>query len=258
MKDLRVSLIQSNLAWEDKPANLTHFESILQPLKGATDLIVLPEMFTTGFSMNAPDLAEEMEGETVQWLKRQTATLSAAIMGSCIIRQGNHFYNRLLFCYPDGSFLHYDKRHLFSLAGEGDHYEPGQNRLLVEYQGWKIMPLICYDLRFPVWSRNTEDYDLLVYVASWPDKRRQHWIKLLAARAIENQAYCLGVNRIGQDGNGFDYAGDSMLCDFSGHPLFEAGSEACINTTNLSMDAQQDFRARLSFLQDRDLFNFTV
>ncbi|KAA3632908.1 MAG: amidohydrolase, partial [Bacteroidetes bacterium] len=210
MKALRLSIVQDHLAWEQKQQNLKHFSKVLSPLKGETDLIVLPEMFTTGFSMNAEKLAETMEGPTVQWLKKQAADLSAAIMGSCIIRDMGKFYNRLLFVTPEGKTFYYDKRHLFSFAGEHEYYTGGTHRILIPYKGWKIMPQICYDLRFPVWSRNTDDYDLLIYVANFPDKRRFAWQQLLTARAIENQVYTIGVNRIGLDENGIEYSGDSV------------------------------------------------
>lgn len=256
MESLRLSFVQDHLLWERKQENLDHFARQITPLKGKTDLIILPEMFTTGFSMNARKLAETMDGPTVDWMKKQAADLSAAIMGSVIIEENGHFFNRLVFATPKGDLTCYDKRHLFSFAGEHDYYSAGQNRVLIEYRGWKIMPLICYDLRFPVWSRNTEDYDLLIYVANFPDKRRFAWSQLLTARAIENQVYTIGVNRIGEDGNGIEYSGDSRCFDYKGSVMADAVSEAVIKTVTLSYEAQQAFRKQFAFLPDRDLFEF--
>ncbi len=256
MNALRLSIVQDHLLWEQKQENLEHFSKILSPLKGQTDLIILPEMFTTGFSMNAEKLAETMEGPTIQWLKKQATDLSAAIMGSCIIRDKGSFYNRLLFVTPEGETFYYDKRHLFSFAGEHQYYTAGTQRILIPYKGWKIMPQICYDLRFPVWSRNTDDYDLLIYVANFPDKRRFAWQQLLTARAIENQAYTVGVNRIGFDENGIEYSGDSVCIDYAGQPIVDAGREAVVKTISLSFDLQKSFRRRFSFLPDRDIFEF--
>lgn len=256
MKALRLSIVQDHLAWEQKQENLEHFSKILKPLKAETDLIILPEMFTTGFSMNAKKLAETMEGPTVQWLKKQSADLSAAVMGSCIIKENGNFFNRLLFVTPEGEIFHYDKRHLFSFANEHEYYTAGSQRVLISYNGWKIMPQICYDLRFPVWSRNTDDYDLLIYVANFPDKRRFAWQQLLTARAIENQVYTVGVNRIGLDGSDIEYSGDSICLDYAGQPVIEAGNEAVVKTVSLSYQAQHSFRRQFSFLPDRDIFEF--
>jgi predicted amidohydrolase len=254
MEVLRLSFVQEDLFWEDKQKNLNYFDQKLTTLKEVTDLVILPEMFTTGFSMQAKELAETMDGTTVQWLKKQAARLSSAIMGSCIIVEGDNYYNRLLFVTPEGNIHHYDKRHLFSFAGEHHHYTAGKDRLLIDYQGWKIMPLICYDLRFPVWSRNTDYYDLLIYVANFPDKRRFAWEQLLTARAIENQAYTVGVNRIGKDGKGIEYSGNSQCIDYSGWMLSDAESKSIVKTIELSYSAQQSFRRQFAFLPDRDMF----
>ena len=256
MKDLRVTLAQADLHWEDKAANLAAFTAKLAGLAGQTDLVVLPEMFTTGFTMNAPALAEPENGPTVQWMAEQAAWLNAAITGSFIALDGGRYYNRLVWMQPDGRYQTYDKRHLFAMAGEHHTYTPGNKRLLVEWRGWKVLPLICYDLRFPAWSRNQEDYDLLIYVANWPSPRRHHWRSLLAARAIENQAYALGINRVGLDGNGYPHAGDTSAIDFSGEELFHlAHSEGCM-TLVLSYQEQQAFRQKLPFLDDRDEINW--
>ncbi len=199
---MKVTIIQTHLAWEDKTANLEHFSAHLSALAEATDLIVLPEMFSTGFSMQPERLAEPMDGPTVQWMRAKAADTNAAMVGSLMVREGDCYYNRLVWMFPDGTLQHYDKRHLFSYGTENEHYTAGTNQLLVNWKGWKICPLICYDLRFPVWSRNTMGYDLLLYVANWPERRSLAWNALLAARAIENQSYTVGVNRIGADGNG--------------------------------------------------------
>ena len=252
MENLRITLVQSSLFWEDKHANLKHFETLLKPLAKQTDLIVLPEMFTTGFSMNTLDLAESMSGATVKWLQKQADLLSSAIMASCIISDNGQYYNRLIWVEPDGEIQYYDKRHLFSFANEHQHYTAGEKHLLIKYKGWKIMPLICYDLRFPVWSRNTLDYDLLIYIANFPQKRRFAWKQLLTARAIENQAYTVGVNRIGEDGKGIAYAGDSRLLSFSGETLLDLKSKEHITNITLSYTEQQVFRKQFAFLQDRD------
>ncbi len=255
MENLRITLIQSSLYWEDKNANLRQFAQKLAPLAGKTELVVLPEMFTTGFSMNAAALAEGMQDQTMQWLGDQAAALGAAITGSFIATENGHFYNRLVWMRPDFSYDTYDKRHLFTLAQEHHHYTAGQKHLLVEWQGWKILPLICYDLRFPVWSRNVHDYDLLLYVANFPERRNHAWKSLLIARAIENLAYTVGVNRIGNDGNGIYHSGDSTLLDYAGQTLYQVSHIEDIFTATLSYQAQQDFRQRFAFLQDRDDFS---
>jgi predicted amidohydrolase len=256
MNDLRVSLVQSDLFWEDPKRNLKQFEKKISSLKGETDLIVLPEMFTTGFSMKAEHLSETMDAATVSWAKEQAKLLGAAIMGSFIVKEAGKYYNRLLFVEPDGTLAYYDKRHLFSFAGEGDYFTSGEAQLIVNYKGWKIMPLICYDLRFPVWSRNTQSYDLLIYVANFPGKRRFAWKQLLTARAIENQTYTVGVNRIGVDGKDISYSGDSCLLDYSGQPLYDLEDQEIITTATLSYQKQQDFRDQFAFLQDGDFFDF--
>jgi len=256
MNELRVSLVQSDLFWEDQQRNLKQFEEKISCLKGETDLIVLPEMFTTGFSMKAAYLSETMDSVTVSWVKEQAKLLGAAIVGSFIASDGGKYYNRLLFVEPDGTLAYYDKRHLFSFAGEGDYFTSGGTQLIVNYKGWKIMPLICYDLRFPVWSRNTQSYDLLIYIANFPAKRSFAWKQLLTARAIENQVYTIGVNRIGVDGKDIPYSGDSCLHDYSGQSLYDLEDQETITTATLSYQKQQHFRAQFAFLQDGDFFDF--
>lgn len=252
---LRVSLVQSELAWENRSANLRHLAGKLAHLQeGQTDLLVLPEMFTTGFSMNAPQLAEPTEGEAYQWMAEQAQRLQAVVTGSIIAEDAGKYYNRLLWVRPDGSYEQYDKRHLFTLAKEEFTYSPGQKALLVELKGWLIMPLICYDLRFPVWSRNRYQYDLLLYVANWPAKRRVAWNALLAARAIENQAYTLGLNRVGEDGNGYPHAGDSSVYDYAGASLLHAAEIEGVFSVTLDKAKQEHFREKLRFLDDQDGF----
>lgn len=254
MDNLRVSLVQTHLVWEDPVANRDHFSTLLSPLAGRTDLVILPEMFSTGFSMRPEALAEPPEGPTPQWMMDQAKKLDAVITGSLIIQAHGRYYNRLIWMPPDGAFRHYDKRHLFTLAGEDRHYTPGKAHLLVTWKGWRILPLICYDLRFPVWSRNVFDYDLLLYVANWPERRVQAWSTLLAARAIENQAYTIGVNRIGHDGNDVYHSGDTGLYDFQGYPVYRCAHQEDVFTAALDKTAQRDFRQKLAFLPDRDTF----
>ncbi len=253
---MRLTIIQTSLHWENPAANRTQLGNMLKPLEGQTDLIVLPEMFSTGFSMNAAAIAEPMDGPTFQWLREQAAQLGAAITGSIICRDGGHFYNRLVFIRPDGQADYYDKRHLFTLAGEHETYTPGQHRLLVEWMGWRICPLICYDLRFPVWSRQMAgaQYDLLLYVANWPTRRGHHWRSLLPARAIENQAYVAGVNIFGADGNGHEYSGDSSIWDYSGLAICQLSGQSGYFTAQLSLEQQQQYRNQLAFLADADTF----
>lgn len=217
MSTLRVGIIQSRLIWEDPLASRNHLNSLLEKLE-PTDLVVLPEMFSTGFSMKPEKVAEDFHPEmpTLVWMKNWAEKLDAAITGSVSVRDNGNHYNRLLWVEPDGKVLVYDKKHLFGFAGEDRHYTPGDQRLIVQFRNWKICPLICYDLRFPEWSRNFIEngqahYDALLYVANWPQVRRDPWMKLLFARAIENQCYVLGVNRVGTDGNGIAYSGDSLI-----------------------------------------------
>ncbi|MBK7869780.1 MAG: amidohydrolase [Saprospiraceae bacterium] len=254
MENLRVTLVQSFLHWEDKSANLKQFDQKLAPLAGQTDLIILPEMFSTGFSMNAIALAEDMQGRTMQWLRDKAAMLESVITGSFIAEENGHYYNRLVWMRPDGTYDTYDKRHLFTYADENQYYTQGQQQLLVELKGWSILPLVCYDLRFPVWSRNVQDYDLLIYVANFPERRSHAWKSLLTARAIENLAYTIGVNRVGNDGNEISHSGDSTLLDYAGQMLYQISHLEDIFTATLSYQALQDFRRRFAFLQDRDHF----
>lgn len=255
MDDLKVTLVQSELYWEDISQNLSAFSKKIANLKDQTDLIILPEMFTTGFSMNATSLAEEMNGKTLGWFKEQSEQLNCAITGSFIAKEGASFYNRLIFMQPDGVYFQYDKRHLFTLAKEHHTFEGGKERIIVEWKNWKICPLICYDLRFPVWSRNNENYDLLIYVANWPETRAKHWNTLLYARAIENQCFTIGVNRVGEDGKGYRYSGDSALIDYYGNKLYSASNLENVFTATISKESQKKYRSKLDFLPDQDSFN---
>ena len=252
--DLELALIQSELAWQDPAANRAQFQLLLEQARGA-DLIVLPEMFSTGFSMDSAALAEPENGPTSQWLLEQAARLQAVICGSLIIQAADGSYrNRLLWARPDGSLAHYDKRHLFRMAGEHKHYAAGDAQVLLELHGWRIRPLICYDLRFPVWSRDPHSTDLLLYVANWPAARGQHWNRLLPARAIENLCYVAAVNRIGQDGKGHLYSGDSQVLDFQGDSLLQAGEAAGVFRVVVSAAQLAAYRQRFPADRDADAF----
>ena len=253
MQNLAVTIIQSNLIWEKIEDNLEQFARQIQTVNGKTDLIVLPEMFSTGFSMNPKKVAETMEGKTMLWLKTQARITDAVVTGSFIATENGHFYNRLIWMQPDGEYFIYDKKHLFTLAKENEQYTAGTKRLIVEWKGWKICPLICYDLRFPEWARNTVDYDLLIYTASWPKPRIAAWQTLLAARAIENQSYTIGVNRVGEDANGLEYSGASSVVDYTGKTVFCAVDQEAVFTAQLELAKQQNFRRKLNFLADQDL-----
>lgn len=255
MQDLRVTLVQSMLHWEDAAANRAMFAGQLGALKGATDLVVLPEMFPTGFSMRSEELAEEMNGPTVQWMREQAKVLDAAIYGSVIISESGKCFNRGLFVKPDGEVIHYDKRHLFRFANENDHYSAGADRVVATWRGWRILLQICFDLRFPVFARNRGDYDAALYVANWPEARRYPWSQLLIARAIENQCYVAGVNRVGMDGKGIHYTGDSVVIDPRGAVIgsVEPAMEGC-TTTVLDASALSDFREKFPVGLDADDF----
>lgn len=252
---LKVTTVQTHLAWENAIANRANFDALLSTIQN-TQLVVLPEMFTTGFTMNASAVAESEPFLTLQWMQQWAKQLNAAITGSVVTKVNDYFYNRLYFVYPDGSFKTYDKKHLFTLANEHETYTAGTEKLVVDYLGWRICPLICYDLRFPVWARNTEDYDVLLYVANWPKTRVKAWDTLLQARAIENMSYCIGVNRIGLDGGGYEYTGHTAIYDVLGTLISSAELETeLVQTIELKKDNLQKVRSKLKFLQDRDSFN---
>ncbi|GAB3904925.1 amidohydrolase [Larkinella knui] len=252
---LHLTLLQTSLHWEDPTANRAMLEEKIFALPEKTDLIVLPEMFTTGFTMNAKALAEPMNLTTFRWLKQMAAQTDAVVTGSYIVQEKGQFYNRLIWMEPGGSFDVYDKRHLFRMAGEDQTYAGGTKRLVKSWRGWNICPLICYDLRFPVWSRNTGlEYDLLLYVANWPASRSTAWNALLQARAIENLSYVAGVNRVGEDGNGHRYAGDSSVIDPKGEILFRQNQTETIYQTTLSLDELRAYRERFPADRDADAF----
>lgn len=252
---LHIAAVQSGLIWEDPQSTRNHLDHMIKELDEPVDLILLPEMFPTGFTMNAHECAEDPEGESFDWMRSSAESLNVAMTGSIITRVGNQFYNRLYFVRPDGNYDTYDKRHTFSYAGEDKVYSKGKQRLVVEYKGWRICPLVCYDLRFPVWSRNTENFDVLIYIANWPESRIDAWDTLLAARAIENMCYTIGVNRVGQDGNGIIYSGHSATYDPLGvhSPKLESGEQGLL-TSILKKDALVDSRKKYGFLNDRDGF----
>jgi predicted amidohydrolase len=257
MNNLRITLIQTALHWENIEANLSMFSEKVEYIKEQTDLIILPEMFSTGFSMKADMLAEEMHNsKAISWMKKAAQERKCAVTGSLMMRSGEEFFNRLIWVHPDGIIQHYDKRHLFGLSKEEEVYSPGQELLMVELNGWKIRPLICYDLRFPVWSRNgaTEPYDLLLYVANWPERRVYAWKHLLVARAIENQCYVAGLNRVGNDGTDIYHSGDSMVLDPLGNTLYHKEHDEDICTIELSYEELQKVRTNLPFLKDADSF----
>lgn len=254
-KKLNTAIIQADLKWEDAQANRSYFTKEIEALSEEVDLIILPEMFTTGFSMNAENLAEKNDGLSFQWMREMARLKGAAVTGSLIISEAGNYYNRLFFVFPNGEYKTYDKRHTFTLAGEDKTYTAGKERLIVEFKGWRICPLICYDLRFPVWARNTENYDLLIYVANWPSKRVAAWDTLLKARAIENMSYCIGVNRTGTDGGGYEYNGHSAVYDCFGENLTGDNRELpFVVQVNLDKQHLEETREQLKFLQDRDDF----
>ena len=252
--DLQIAIIQADLIWEKPIENKAKFDKFFNEIENV-DLIILPEMFTTGFSMTPKPFAESMQGETINWMKENAKKINAAIVGSIIIEEENHFYNRMLFVHPNGHIEHYDKRHTFTLAGEHKEYSSGKNKLIVEFKGWKICPLICYDLRFPVWSRNVENYDVLIYSANWPKPRINAWKTLLKARAIENMSFCIGVNRVGVDANDYQYNGNSIAIDFLGNELTDVSedTEKIIYAT-FKKDDLEKIRSKLPFLEDKDVF----
>jgi predicted amidohydrolase len=258
MSTLKVTIIQADLHWHDAEANRQHFAEAIRSLEESSDLIVLPEMFTTGFSMDAPDLAEACDGPSVAWMREMAADSGAAVCGSLIIDDGGNYYNRFFCMSPDGKETRYDKRHLFRLANEQDHYSEGRDLVTFELNGFRICPMICYDLRFPVWSRNRGHYDVLVYVANWPSRRHFAWQTLLRARAIENLSYCVGVNRVGVDGNELPYAGGSAIIDYLGQDLADLGGNAGAATAVLDLEQLAAFRDRFAFHKDADRFTLDI
>jgi predicted amidohydrolase len=258
--DLKVTAIQSELHWENVDENLKMFSEKIVAIPEQTDIVVLPEMFNTGFSMKSEELSETMSGKAVSWMLEMSKKANAVIVGSLIIKEDNEFYNRLVWVQPNGEINTYDKRHLFRMADEHSHFNAGSERIIIEYKGWKICPLVCYDLRFPVWSRNTSDnqYDVLVYIANWPAARKAPWSKLLEARAIENQCYVVGVNRVGEDGKGFTYSGNSAIINPKGEPISSIPeNENYTQTVNLSLEDLNTFRKVFPVGMDADEFKIT-
>ena len=256
-QDLTLALVQTELAWEDAAANRTELGRQLDTIVDA-DVAVLPEMFSTGFSMASETLAEPMDGPTISWLRERAHSDNRVICGSFIARDGDRCYNRFVWMRPDGTCEVYDKRHLFRMADEHRHYAEGAVRLTVEHAGWRICPLVCYDLRFPVWSRAAGTIDLYLYVANWPARRDAHWRTLLAARAIENQAYVAGVNRVGVDGNGLEYCGSSLAVDFSGNLLSDLGATPGIQTVRLARAGLEEWRTAFPAHLDADRYSIDV
>ncbi|WP_024890755.1 amidohydrolase [Luteimonas huabeiensis] len=260
--DLRISTVQGATLWHDPAGNRDYYGELIAPLRGITDVVVLPETFTSGFSNDAIDRAEGMDGPTVAWMREQAAALDAAVTGSVQLRTPEGVFNRMLWATPDGALAHYDKRHLFRYAGEHKRYAPGRERVSVDWRGWRINLQVCYDLRFPVFCRNRYDaerpgrldFDLQIFVANWPAARAYAWKTLLRARAIENLCYVAGVNRVGRDGNDLDYAGDSVVLDFAGKPLAESADHEVVSTTTLRAEALHAFHEHFPAMLDADRF----
>lgn len=263
MSTLTITTIQSSLYWENPEANRNMFEEKINSVREKMELVVLPETFTTGFSMQPEKLAEPMEGPTLSWMKYLAAKKRIILTGSVIIEENGHYFNRLLWVLPNGQVGHYDKRHRFAYAGEDRQFTAGKRRFIASVKGWRVFLQVCYDLRFPVWSRQQVDheqaspaeYDLLITVANWPERRNHAWKSLLTARAIENQAYVAGVNRVGQDGNGIQHSGDTMIIDPLGHPIYHKADEEDIFTVTLDKENLEKIRNGLPFLRDADSFS---
>jgi omega-amidase len=258
MQDLRVAIIQTNLLWEDIPGNLAMFDDKILGIKDDVDLIVLPEMFNTAFSMNATACAEDIDGITTRWLREKAKEKNCAICGSILTKENNMFFNRLIWMMPDGSYSYYDKKHLFRFAGEQEVFSQGKGKITTKLKYWNIRPLVCYDLRFPAWCRNAYnnnafDYDVLIFVANWPEKRREAWMSLLVARAIENQSYVIGVNRVGADGKGNLHAGDSMIIDPKGKIIAQIPShKEATEIAMLSYSEMKSYREHFRVALDWD------
>ncbi len=268
MSTLTITTLQSNLIWEEKSANLRLLEKKISGIEEKTEIVVLPEMFSTGFSMKPELLAETMEGETVEWMKRVSRENGIVLTGSVIIEEAGNYYNRLIWMLPNGEYGYYDKRHLFAFAEEDKHYSPGNKRLIASVKGWKINLQVCYDLRFPVWARqaapsqpppkgeesSAPEYDVLIYVANWPERRSHAWKTLLCARAIENQCYVVGVNRVGTDANHVYYSGNSLIIDPLGQVLYHMADEEDVNTITIQKETLDDVRSKFPFWKDADQF----
>jgi predicted amidohydrolase len=256
MSSLTITLIQPDLHWENKKANLEMLEQKINSIKQKTEVVILPEMFSTGFSMKPEAFAEKMNGESIEWMKSMAASKIIIIAGSVIIEEDGKFFNRLIWMLPNGEYGVYDKRHLFAYADEHNHYTAGNKRLIAQVKGWKINLQVCYDLRFPVWARQQteKEFDLLIYVANWPERRNTAWKTLLQARAIENQCYVVGVNRVGNDGNNIHYSGDSMIIDPLGEILYHKANEEDVFTYTLQKEKLDEVREKFPFWRDADPF----
>ncbi len=260
MQDLTLTLVQNELFWEDSDKNLAAFDRIMQDINEKTDLIILPEMFNTGFSINPENIAQKPKGIAFAWMQEKAKLFDAALCGSILTLENGNYYNRLYWVFPDGNHQQYDKKHLFRLGKEWQIFSPGNQKVIIDYQGWKISPLVCYDLRFPVWSKNRlidgrHEYDLLIYVANWPAVRRYAWKQLLIARSLENMAYTVGVNRVGQDGHGINHSGDSMLVDAKGQILAQGSDyHKEVLTITISKTELGEFREKFPFSLDWDDF----
>ncbi|MCK5821901.1 MAG: amidohydrolase [Bacteroidales bacterium] len=258
MDKLHICLLQTDLEWENKIANLEMFEHMILALNTPADIIVLPEMFTTGFSMNPAQLAENMDGSSIKWMLKQSRNTNSLIVGSLIIQEGSDYYNRFIAMSPDGIIAQYDKRHLFRMGDEETVYKPGLSRTIFEWRGWRILPQICYDLRFPVWIRNQDDYDLILFVANWPESRRDVWRTLLVARALENQAYVAGLNRTGKDNNMINHCGDSLVVNPKGEIIKDLGGKSVSFTAELPKTELLNFRKKFPVYLDQDSFNIEL
>lgn len=252
---LNITLIQTDIQWEDKSANLAHYEELIGGIQEKKEVVVLPEMFSTGFSMAPERLAEPMNGASVTWMKDMAAKYTCILTGSLIIEEDGKYYNRLLWVLPNGQMWHYDKRHLFGYADEDQHYNAGEKRLIAQVKGWRICLQVCYDLRFPVWARNQGDeYDVLLYVANWPERRSLAWKTLLQARAIENMSYVVGVNRVGKDGKDIQYSGDSSVFGPLGETMWQESNKEIVHTVTLEKEPLLHTRSHFPFLNDADKF----
>jgi omega-amidase len=256
--ELKIVGIQADLAWENPQQNRIFFEEKIKALDTDVDLIVLPEMFTTGFTMHPEKVAEKMEGLSVSWMQKIAQEKQTALCGSLVISENGAFYNRLVFVHPSGAIETYNKRHSFTLAGEDKVYTAGTKKISIAYKGWKICPLICYDLRFPVWARNTDNYDLLIFMANWPIARIKAWDVLLKARAIENMSYVIGINRTGADANNYSYSGNSLVINYLGEELANLKkNEVGVVQATIVKSSQDAVRKKLGFLKDMDSFEIS-
>lgn len=258
ISDLSVHIIQYDIVWQDAEANRKNIENIISRESKSCDIIVLPEAFNSGFAVEAQSIAETIDGKTISWLMDKAEEYGCAICGSLFVNDKNNYYNRFVFASPDRTLQYYDKRHLFSIGGEDKIFSKGENRIIFNYKGWRILPSICYDIRFPVWSRNNLNYDIMINVANWDKSRINVWNTLLKARAIENQCYTIGVNRIGNDGSGSAYNGNSSIIDYKGNPIIELGNNCEVGKAVLSYSSLHSFRSKFNTLADIDNFDIKM